>query len=328
MENQSKTQNKYQPVMEDIQMIQRQIVISSKLASQVLIKFNGDVYEALEYLFEQDDIQNMDLNLDLGNNNSTNITNEDEEIKIEENHINPLKRINQFRSILDEKDKLFTKVIDKKNELDDTMFHEFSYVLFNKDTKKFERQHKSMTCASFLEFITTPYINNELTELNETSFNSIKDKPFVKPSNEQENDEENEEINENIDLSKEIEELNKKEQLSEEEKNKQLILEKRKNLKKQLTEYLDNRVEVKFLDKKASQMVRAWQFNDACIMYKASDIKDKKKLSETELNLELNSMNNLSTKLLIHGGIIEKHQFHTGNAVIVNKWFHYIKNNS
>lgn len=98
-------------------------------------------------------------------------------------------------------------------------------------------------------------------------------------------------------------------------------------IKKQLSQYLEDRVEVRPLTGKANNMVKKWRCTEAAIVYRESQIKTSDILGLLESKLESQEMNHIATKLLIHSEIIKKNQFYTGNVLVVDKWCHYSQAN-
>jgi hypothetical protein len=347
--------SKYEPTNDDIQMMLKQVVISEEEAKKLLIKCNGNMFNAICHAMGDESLVNDD---------------EDEEvIDIAENHVDPKHRIKQFRNILDKKDKIFAEVTKKEEDVLEEI-HDVGFIPFSPNTAKYSKESTRITLKSFLELVAKPFIETgELENYKSLTFQDIKADPNLlgkKPVNEEEMEfikeqnqiliEKEKEKNkleaklkeletqdsvdilssndEGIEVDVTIEDeqednhydsnietvIEKTERTKEQKKENSKVTEA---IKKQLEEYFKDKIEVKKLIGNADKMVRKWRCIHAAIIYKDSNIKSKDMLGLLEAKMEAKQINKLATKLLIHSDIIKRNQFYVGNAIVVDKWFHY-----
>lgn len=336
----------FEPSQESIDMMKKQIEISSEKAKELLIKFKGDIMDAVCSAMG-DDVEEKQ---------------EDEEINISDNHIDPVKRIQQFRNILNEKDKIFTEYIKKDHEKDMESLHNIGYIAFTPTTKEFIKDTTKMTLKSFVEFMAKPFIETgDVETINPITFQQIQEDPNLlgpKPIKEEDLDElEKQTDDNNQEPTKEVKEATPDElkeltksdnehitieiddscdKEESENSNIECNLEKiekpestksvdkgKESIKKQLSKYFEEKLEIKPLTGKADKMVRKWLCNDACIIYKESQIKNANVLGVIESKLESTEMNILATKIMNKADILKSGQYYSGNVVIVDKWFQY-----
>jgi hypothetical protein len=348
--------SEYEPTNDDIHMMLKQVVISEEEAKKLLIKYKGNMFNAICHAMGDDSL--IDENEE----------EEEEEIDIAENHVDPKHRITQFRNILDKKDKIFTEVTKKEeDELEE--IHEIGFIPFGADTVKYSKENTKITFKSFLELVAKPFIETgKLENYKSLTFKDIKADPNLlgkKPVNEEEMEfikEQNQKLMEKEEeknkLQAKLKELESSEEKTKEsiditcnddgieidvtmedeqednhnESNIETVIEKTDRvennkatevIKKQLEEYFKDKLEVKKLTGNADKMVRKWRCIQAGIIYKDSNIKSKDMLGILESKMEAKHINKLATKLLIHSKIIKNNQFYVGNAIVVDKWFHY-----
>jgi hypothetical protein len=357
----------YEPTSDDIQIMLKQVVISEDEAKKLLIKCNGNMFNAICYAMGDESLANNET--------------DEEVIDIAENHVDPKNRITQFRNILDKKDKIFAEVTKKDEDILEDIY-DVGFIPFGPNTTKYSKENTKITLKSFLELVAKPFIETgELENYKSLTFQDIKADPNLlgkKPVNEEEMQfikEQNQklmkkeqEINK---LEANLKELESKEAEFKKETQKpvdiisdnegvkidvtyedeqednynnsniETIIEKTEKceksekkeaeqiskateaIKKQLEEYFKDKLEVKKLTGNADKMIRKWRCIHAGIIYKDSNIKSKNILGLLEAKIEVEQINKLATKLLIHSEIIKKNQFYVGNAIVVDKWFHY-----
>jgi len=342
----------FEPSNDDIEMMQRQIDITAENAKYLLIKFNGDFFNAVSSAMGDD--------VEEGNKES-------ETINISENHLDPAKRIQQFRNILDQKDKLFTEHTKKDYETNMDTLHDIGYIAFTPTSKEYIKENKKMTLKSFIEFVAKPFIETgNVDDIKPITFEQIQEDPNLlgpKPIKEEDLDNidkqqkaltegtdnllksDNDNIhidvvesdnnkdenktndiigtNSKSNIKQEFEKIPvEKIELSKTSSNKKAS-NKSSLIKKQLSKYFEEKLEIKLLNGKAEKMIRKWLCNDAGIIYKESLIKNADMLGVLESKLEAVSMNVLATKLMAGANILKSGQYYTGNVVVVDKWFKY-----
>ena len=338
----------FEPTQNAIKMMQRQVIISDEEARNLLIRFKGNMFNAVSYAMGDDDITEND-------------DDKEEVINIADNHIDPKHRINQFRDILDKKDKIFTEYTKKEYETNMDTLYDISYIAFAPNTQKYSKETKKMTLKSFMEFVAKPFIEGgDIENINPITFEQIQEDPNLlgpKPIKEDDlenlenhdnnknnpteeltksNDpnikidvninDENDENDENNENNENNENLNKEPNIKQtiQKINKPEIADKgREAIKKQLSKYFDEKLIIKKLQGKADKMVRKWRCQDSGIIYRDSQIKNANILGALESKLEAQTMNLLATKILMHASVLKKGQYYVGNVIVVDKWFQY-----
>lgn len=360
----------YEPTLEDIQMMLKQVNIKEAEAKQYLIKCKGNIYNAVCSAMGEEDLMEID--------------DDEEKIDISENHIDPEQRISQFRNILNKKDKIFMDVT-KKEDVSDNIY-DIGFVAFKPETKNFSKENTKQTMNSFIELIAKSFIETgKLENMKSYTFEDIKDNPNIlgkkkvseeemneiqsgndkiieedkkrkeleqqlfqlennesqsndprinievenaennennENNNNNENNDNNENINNNENIVENIEAIIEK---VKEPHKQQKIDKATESIRKQLAQFIDDKLEIKPLIGKANDMVKKWRCTEAAIIYKHSYIKSADMLGILESKLESQKMNVIATKLMINAEIIKKNQFYTGNALVVDKWLHYSK---
>lgn len=376
----------YEPTDEDIQLMLKQVVVEEEEAKKYLIKCKGNVFNAICCAMGEEHLMEVEE--------------EEEDIDVAENHVDPKKRISQFRNILNKKDEIFVDVTKKEEDITDEI-HDIGFIAFTPDTNKFSKENNRLTLKSFIELVAKPFIETGKVENYKShTFEEIKENPNIlgkKPVSEEEMKEIQEENKKLVEQQKKKEELENElkslldteatshdgeEMLSDKtntddklltsddpkieidvnvenvkdttdidhvedinqhngkdkEENIEIEFEKIKesetdsttdkateSIKKQLAQFFDDKVEIKPLTGKSNDMVKKWRCTEAAILYRNSFVKSADMLGLLESKLESKKMNNIATKLLINANIIKKNQFYTGNALVVDKWYHFKK---
>ena len=155
----------YEPTTEDIDIMLKQVTIEKEEAKNFLIKCNGNVFNAICCALGDEDMMEKD--------------DEEEDIDIAENHVNPEQRISQFRNILDKKDQMFTDVSKKEEDIPDQIY-DLGFIAFNPNTKNFSKNNNKLTFKSFIELIAKPYIETgKLEDYKAPTFHDIKENPNI-----------------------------------------------------------------------------------------------------------------------------------------------------
>lgn len=139
----------FEPSDEAVQMLMRQVEITKENARDLLIKYNGNILQALEFAMNEMP--------------SENINNEIETIDIRENGLDPHKRIKQFRHILDEKDKIFMQHVKNDYDGEKDLVREFEFVAWKPDTTVFKKDVIKCSVDFFINDILKPFIRGPET---------------------------------------------------------------------------------------------------------------------------------------------------------------------
>lgn len=138
----------FTPSDDAIQMLKRQIELTDESARNLLIKHKGNILKALESAMNGDDGTSIDAQENT----------EAEEIDINENGVDPKKRIKQFRNILDEKDKIFMQHVKKDFNEETDAVRTFDYVAWKSDTTTFRKDTTKCTVEYFINDVLKSFI--------------------------------------------------------------------------------------------------------------------------------------------------------------------------
>lgn len=333
----TKTHSSFEPTEDNIKMMQKQIEISTEEARQLLIKFGGNMFNAICYAMGDTDVASTEATVE-------------EELDIAENHLNPTQKISQFRKILDEKDKIFTKYVKEDKPETNATINEYEYIPFSPTTQKYSKRKQKISQKGFLEFIATPYINEgKLEEFRPITFQDVQKNPQLLSRREGDtNDSTDKKLesapeNETPDTTPGTEALETKshnELIQPEENNNDTelndcitedvmiesveenpVVPKHKFIKEQLGDFYDEKVDVKAITGAGDKMIKKWRCCQAGLIYRQSNIKTKTNIETLEGKLELSDINVLATKLMIKSNIITPAQYYIGNVIVVNNWF-------
>lgn len=147
----------FKPSDDAIQMLMRQVELTTENARDLLIKYNGNILKALEAAMDNTPQEQK------------NGDEEKENIDISENGLDPHKRIKQFRQILDEKDKIFMEHVRKEYDEERDLVRDFEFVAWKSDTTIFKKDTVKCTVDSFINNTLKPFIRGITTNQTETS---------------------------------------------------------------------------------------------------------------------------------------------------------------
>jgi len=295
----------YKVTSKDINILIKQIPTSKEEASILLKTHEGDIVECIMAYFNNNTTENNTTENNTTENNTTEnnktTNNVDNKIIVEQENqeiqdIEDIQiKLDKFRHILDEKDRIFNTVIKSNLDTNQTM-EKLIYVCFDYDTKPpFKKLRKNATRNFFMTDVVRKYLEYQLYT-RYTKFEETQD--------ETSNDTSNETLNETLnDTSNET--LNE----TSEEKNKFNIP--------------TNKIITKVLQRGAIKLCRKWGMHRAVMMFFSNQIR---RIKQIEDSLEevipgtryMDIINKTATKFLTKAEYLKQGQVLCGPCVVVN----------
>ena len=296
-------EHKFIPTSEDLKIIMEQSGCSEEDANKLFNKNKGDLEATIfDYLESSNVIQKIGKKNLISENELLN-----ENISLDE-------KMDTYREILYNKDKVFQANFDETSGLNQKTVNNYDYVAFKSSTKEHRKLKFKGSKELFSMEIIRPYVEGEITdkELYDISQQKYKYNP-VKGKVELEND---------VKISIEKPEQEEKE---DDNKTKQKALgwtdEKDKENEKEteketedstvaITPIPEKKIILKTIVKKGLNMAKKWGCNKPVLAYMEVDEKE-----QTDENF-----NKLATKFMVNSGYFNETQKIYGPAIIIDNW--------
>ena len=290
-----KTENKFIPTTEDLKIIMEQSGCSDEEANMFFNKNRGDLEATIFDYLESSDI--------IKKNVRTNLISEEELLN---ESISLEDKMDTYREILYQKDKVFQANFDETSDLMKKTVNNYDYVAFKSTTKEHRKLKFKGSKELFSMDIIRPYIEGEIDDQKMYEISQQKYKyNSSKGTIELENDVK-------ISIAKPDEDDNKPKQKAlewtEKEENKEET--KKDEEDNMIVSIPEKKIILKTIVKKGLSMAKKWGCSKPVLDYIEVDEKDK-----TDENF-----NKLATKFMVNSGYFDETQKIYGPAIIIDNW--------